>query len=151
MTLNSVAPQIMGEAPDAPGIQTRISILRRIPGAPLLPRFAGSRSRIIRRSITIDGRRTSVSLDNRFWAHLKRIAGARGVTLGELVAAIAADGRAGNLSACLRLLVLEDLESRAFAPGTFAAHAPRFTTAANGAAAARRPAPRRPIFAEAAE
>lgn len=76
------AAQIMGEgdAATAPGTQPRISILRRVPGAPSNLPFA---------------------------------------------------------------------ESRAFAPGTFAAHAPRFTSAADRAAAVLRPAPRRRIFVEA--
>jgi len=41
-----------------------------------------------KRSVTIDGHRTSVSLEDAFWAELSSIAEARGLSLNALVAEI---------------------------------------------------------------
>jgi predicted DNA-binding ribbon-helix-helix protein len=77
-----------------------------------------------KRSVTIDGHRTSVSLEDAFWVELAGIAARRGLSLAALVAEIdharalpGPDGdgppRAnGNLSSALRLHVLEDLRRR---------------------------------------
>jgi predicted DNA-binding ribbon-helix-helix protein len=70
-----------------------------------------------KRSVTIDGHRTSVSLEDAFWTELSAIATRRGLSLNALVAEIdhhRGDGRgnAGNLSSVLRLHVLEDLKAR---------------------------------------
>jgi predicted DNA-binding ribbon-helix-helix protein len=46
------------------------------------------KSSVIKRSIVIDGHKTSVSLEDPFWNDLKRIAHAQSVTLSELVARI---------------------------------------------------------------
>jgi predicted DNA-binding ribbon-helix-helix protein len=59
-----------------------------------------------KRSVVIAGHRTSVSLEDEFWADLVTIAGARGVSLNALVREIDAR-RAGNLSSALRLFVRE--------------------------------------------
>ncbi len=59
-----------------------------------------------KRSVVIAGHRTSVSLENAFWSALKTIAGARGLTVNQLVTEI--DGRrSGNLSSAIRLFVLD--------------------------------------------
>jgi len=63
-------------------------------------------SEVIRRSIVLKGHKTSVSLEEAFWAGLKEIARARSVTLSELVAAIDAERSNQNLSSALRLYVL---------------------------------------------
>ena len=70
-----------------------------------------------KRSVTIDGHRTSVSLEDAFWVELSAIAQRRGLSLNALVAEIdhaRADGRSrpGNLSSALRLHVLDDLRQR---------------------------------------
>jgi predicted DNA-binding ribbon-helix-helix protein len=66
------------------------------------------RSAVLKRSIVIAGHKTSVSLEDEFWDSLKEIAGARGMTLGELVAAIDANRRNhANLSSAIRLFVLD--------------------------------------------
>ena len=66
---------------------------------------------IRRRSVTLQGHRTSVSLEDAFWTRLKAIAAARGLSINGLVAEVDA-GRdpaaPGNLSSALRVLVLED-------------------------------------------
>lgn len=64
-----------------------------------------------RHSVTLQGHRTSVSLEDAFWRRLKLIAAERGLSINALVAEVDA-GRdveaGGNLSSALRLLVLED-------------------------------------------
>jgi len=68
-------------------------------------------SSVIKRSIVIDGRKTSVSLESAFWSDLKEIAGSQRVTLSELVGAIDARRRQGNLSSAIRLFVLEHFQN----------------------------------------
>jgi predicted DNA-binding ribbon-helix-helix protein len=63
-------------------------------------------SSVVKRSIVIAGRNTSVSLEDEFWKSLKEIASARGMTLAELVAAIDANRNHPNLSSAIRLFVL---------------------------------------------
>lgn len=64
-----------------------------------------------KRSITIRGHRTSVSLEAPFWAALKEKAAAEGRSLSALIADID-DGNDGNLSSALRLHVVEWLQAR---------------------------------------
>ena len=66
-----------------------------------------------KRSVTIDGHRTSVSLEDGFWTELATIARARGLSLNALIAEIDHAREApGNLSSALRLYVLEELRKR---------------------------------------
>jgi len=65
-----------------------------------------------KRSVTIAGHRTSISLEDEFWAELVRIAGKHGDSLNTLVANID-DGRETNLSSAIRLFVLADLKRSA--------------------------------------
>ena len=71
-----------------------------------------------KRSVTIDGHRTSISLEDAFWAELSEIARARGLSLNALVAEIdhartpLGGNTGGNLSSALRLYVLEELKKR---------------------------------------
>jgi predicted DNA-binding ribbon-helix-helix protein len=65
------------------------------------------KSPVVKRSIVIAGHKTSVSLEDAFWAALKEIAGGRDLTMSELVASIDQDRRHGNLSSALRLFVLD--------------------------------------------
>ena len=64
-----------------------------------------------KRSVTIAGHRTSVSLEAPFWDALKEIATARGLSLNDLIAEVDRN-RAGNLSSALRLFVLTVLRER---------------------------------------
>ena len=50
--------------------------------------------------------KTSVSLENEFWNSLKEIASERGMTLAELVAAIAGERQHANLPSAIRVFVL---------------------------------------------
>ena len=66
-----------------------------------------------KRSVTIDGHRTSVSLEDAFWSELSAIAQGLGLSLNALVAEIDhARGSPGNLSSTLRLYVLDELKKR---------------------------------------
>jgi len=65
------------------------------------------KSLVIKRSIVIDGHKTSVSLEDAFWDNLKTIAHTRQVTLSELVTKINLTREQGNLSSAIRLFVLQ--------------------------------------------
>jgi predicted DNA-binding ribbon-helix-helix protein len=71
-----------------------------------------TKSRIIKRSIVVNGHKTSVSLEDEFWSALKEIAGRRLVTLSDLVTALDQQRQHGNLSCALRLFVLDFYRSR---------------------------------------
>ena len=60
-----------------------------------------------RRSVVIDGHRTSVSIEPEFWAALAEIAQARGRGVNALVAEIDR-ARDGNLSSAIRVFVLKE-------------------------------------------
>jgi predicted DNA-binding ribbon-helix-helix protein len=64
------------------------------------------KSSIVKRSIVIDGHKTSVSLEDPFWTDLKKIARNQQTTLSELISMIDG-GREGNLSSAIRLFVLQ--------------------------------------------
>ena len=52
------------------------------------------KSSVVKRSIVIDGHKTSVSLEDPFWTELKKIAHTQQVTLSELVSKIEGSARA---------------------------------------------------------
>jgi predicted DNA-binding ribbon-helix-helix protein len=65
-------------------------------------------SRMAKRSITIAGHRTSVSIEEPFWQALGDIAAERGMSLAALIADIDRTRPTGsNLSSAIRLSVLE--------------------------------------------
>jgi predicted DNA-binding ribbon-helix-helix protein len=72
-------------------------------------------SPVVKRSIVIAGRKTSVSLEDAFWRGLKEIASTRRVTLSALVHGIDS-GRTGNLSSAIRLVVLDHYRAMISAP-----------------------------------
>jgi len=63
------------------------------------------KSSIIKRSISVAGHHTSISLEDAFWKALRAIAKERGETLSHLVASISADRQSNNLSSAIRLFV----------------------------------------------
>jgi predicted DNA-binding ribbon-helix-helix protein len=63
--------------------------------------------RSYKRSINIDGRPTSVSLEDVFWDALNEIAVSRNVRASDLVATIDKDRQHANLTSVLRLFILE--------------------------------------------
>ena len=66
------------------------------------------KSSVITHSISIDGHKTTVTLEDAFWCALKEIAHARGATVSQTVSEIDKMRRQGNLSSAIRLFVLED-------------------------------------------
>lgn len=64
-----------------------------------------------KRSVTVAGHRTSVSIEAPFWDALRDIAAARRTSLNELIATIDT-GRAGNLSSAIRVFVLRELQNK---------------------------------------
>ena len=64
------------------------------------------KSPIIKRSIVINGHKTSITLEDEFWSALKEIAQARGATLSQTVTEINTTRHQGNLSSAIRLFVL---------------------------------------------
>ena len=64
------------------------------------------KSTVMKRSVHINGHKTSVSLEQEFWEAVKEIAEIRGVNVKELVAEIDEDRTRKNLSSALRIFVL---------------------------------------------
>jgi predicted DNA-binding ribbon-helix-helix protein len=64
------------------------------------------KSTIIKRSIVIDSRKTSVSVEEAFWQGLRKIAEGRNETLSQLISSINKDRQFANLSSAIRLFVL---------------------------------------------
>ena len=82
---------------------------------PERPKDPRGKSQVLKRSIRLDGHRTSVSLETAFWDELKSIADAQGVRINQLIAAIDSERRErqhNNLSSVLRLFVLEYYRSK---------------------------------------
>ena len=69
-------------------------------------------SSVVKRSIVIDGHKTSVSLEDPFWADLKKIAHTQQVTLSKLVTAIDGTREQSNLSSAIRLFVLHHFRNK---------------------------------------
>lgn len=67
-------------------------------------------SPVVKRSIEIAGRETSISLEDPFWHKLKSIAAHRGLTLSNLVTEIDRERTRPNLSSQLRLFVLAEAD-----------------------------------------
>jgi predicted DNA-binding ribbon-helix-helix protein len=68
-------------------------------------------ARVVKRSLSIKGHRTSISLEEPFWAELRAIAGARGQPLAALVAEIDLGRGEANLSSAIRVYVLESVRA----------------------------------------
>jgi predicted DNA-binding ribbon-helix-helix protein len=69
------------------------------------------KSPIVKRSIVIDGHKTSVSLEDAFWSCLKEIAHAQCMTLSKMVAEIDETRQHSNLSSAIRLFVLDRMRA----------------------------------------
>jgi predicted DNA-binding ribbon-helix-helix protein len=78
---------------------------------PSMPRrLAGSL--VLKRTILVNGHKTSVSAEAAFWDALKEIAAGQGTTIGRLVAMIDKERQHPNLSSAIRLFVLEFYRSK---------------------------------------
>jgi predicted DNA-binding ribbon-helix-helix protein len=72
--------------------------------------MSANSQRLRKRSVMIQGHRTSLSLEQPFWDALKEIATRRGTSLARLIAEIDAS-RSGNLSSAARVFVLDALRA----------------------------------------
>jgi predicted DNA-binding ribbon-helix-helix protein len=70
------------------------------------------KSLVIKRSVVIDGHKTSISLEDEFWKSLREIAHERNETLSSLVSGIDANRNNANLSSALRVFILEFYKGR---------------------------------------
>lgn len=65
-------------------------------------------ARPVKRSLTLHGHRTSVSLEEPFWREFRHIAEARGLSVNELAGLVDADrGMESGLASAIRVFVLE--------------------------------------------
>jgi predicted DNA-binding ribbon-helix-helix protein len=65
------------------------------------------KSSVVKRSVVVGGRNTTVSLEAAFWKALNEIASKRDMTLSGLITAIGSERQQGNLSSAIRLFVLD--------------------------------------------
>jgi predicted DNA-binding ribbon-helix-helix protein len=72
------------------------------------------KSQVVKRSVVIGGRKTSISIEDLFWRSLKEIAKEQGQTLSQLVGMIKANrSENSNLSSAIRVFILSHLRDRA--------------------------------------
>jgi predicted DNA-binding ribbon-helix-helix protein len=65
-----------------------------------------------KRSLTLRGHRTSVSMEDAFWDEFRRIAAARGLSVNELAAGIDAERvMTSGLASAIRVFVLEEVKA----------------------------------------
>ena len=64
------------------------------------------RSSIVKHSVSLAGRSTSISLEDGFWSALKEIAAHRNMSLSMMIREIEANRQCGNLCSAIRLFVL---------------------------------------------
>jgi predicted DNA-binding ribbon-helix-helix protein len=90
------------------------------------------KSPVVKRSVVINGHKTSISIEDQFWAAVKEIAAERQLTVARLVAMVDHDrGEVGNLSSAIRLFVLAR-----YCPPTVAVQRAGVSRASAGAAIA---------------
>jgi predicted DNA-binding ribbon-helix-helix protein len=73
----------------------------------VIPPPKKSKSLLVRRSIYIEGRKSTAHVESLFWTSLKEIAETEKVKLGELISRIDRDRDTANLSSAIRLYVLD--------------------------------------------
>jgi predicted DNA-binding ribbon-helix-helix protein len=71
------------------------------------------KSSIIKHSVVIGGHKTSVSLEQPFWNAVREMAGARAMTISDLLREIDQARRNANLSSAVRVFVLENVRRHA--------------------------------------
>ena len=67
---------------------------------------------VVKRSVSIAGHRTSVSLEAPFWEALKETAERRGISMQQLIGEIDAGRGAQNLSSAIRVFVLGEVRGK---------------------------------------
>jgi predicted DNA-binding ribbon-helix-helix protein len=65
------------------------------------------KSLVVKRSVVINGHKTSVSLEDEFWSELKEIAKTQHASLSIMLSEIDRARQKGNLSSAIRLFVLD--------------------------------------------
>lgn len=65
-----------------------------------------------KRSVTIAGHRTSVTLEDEFWHALKHQAELEGLSMNAIITKIDEKALSPNLSSAIRLYILETLQAR---------------------------------------
>lgn len=70
-------------------------------------------SAIVKRSVVIRGRKTSVSLEDIFWAGLRHVALDQNTTISELIARIDTDRNGLTRSSAIRQFIMFDMQDRA--------------------------------------
>ena len=65
------------------------------------------KSKVLKRSVVINGRKTSISLEQDFWMALGEIAATQNASISEVVTVIDRDRKHDNLSSAIRLYVLD--------------------------------------------
>lgn len=69
-------------------------------------------TQIVKRSLSIAGHSTSISLEEAFWIDLKAAAQLRGISLAALVGQIDQNQRQANLSSAIRVFLLAEAKTR---------------------------------------
>ena len=67
---------------------------------------------VLKRSVSIAGHRTSISLEEPFWEGLREIAEREKISVQSLIGRIDAERGEQNLSSAIRVFVLSDLRGR---------------------------------------
>jgi predicted DNA-binding ribbon-helix-helix protein len=70
------------------------------------------KSRVMKRSTFVDGRKTSVTLEDEFWNALKEIAATQNVGISQLMSTIDSQRQHINLSSAIRVYVLSYYRER---------------------------------------
>jgi len=70
------------------------------------------KSAIIKRSVTVRGRKTSISLDVPLWEALRRLAEAESIAISALISEIDQERSHGSLSEAVRSFVLNNFHER---------------------------------------
>ena len=72
-----------------------------------------AKSAVTKRSVVIGGHKTSVSLEEPFWAEVRAIATSEQITVSSLLRRIDRERTNANLSSAIRVYVLEHVRDRA--------------------------------------
>ena len=92
---------------------TRLVLMRSAMSTPTPARKKHlARVNAIKRSVYVDGHKTSVSLENEFWDGLCEVARHKNLTALTLVATIASDRNRNNLSSAVRVFVLNHFRTQ---------------------------------------
>ena len=70
------------------------------------------KSRIMKRATLVDGRNTSVTLEDEFWIALKEIAATQNIGTPKLISMIDSQRQNNNLSSAIRMYVLRYYRER---------------------------------------